>query len=119
MRAIPLKCQTGLVVVAFMTFAASGTAFAQSASADHSAAVRALSNPRPLDLTSLSAIAAAESRQANPRTSDSLLDGALIGAGVAIAGGLFLCTRTEPWENCRDDVGPIVRIGAIGAGVGI
>jgi hypothetical protein len=48
-----------------------------------------------------------------------VLNGALIGAGVAIAGGLFLCTRTEPWENCRDDVGPIVRIGAIGAGIGI
>ena len=25
----------------------------------------------------------------------------------------------EPWENCRDDVGPMLRFGAIGAGVGI
>jgi hypothetical protein len=25
----------------------------------------------------------------------------------------------ETWENCRDDVGPMVRIGAIGAGIGI
>jgi hypothetical protein len=53
------------------------------------------------------------------RRSDSVLDGALIGAGVAIASGLFLCTLTEPWENCRDDVGPTVRIGALGAGIGI
>ena len=53
------------------------------------------------------------------RHSDSLLNGALIGAGAAIASGLFLCTRMEPWENCRDDVGPIVRIGALGAGIGI
>lgn len=53
------------------------------------------------------------------RDSDSVLNGALIGAGAAVASGLFLCTRTEPWENCRDDVGPMLRIGAIGAGAGI
>ena len=53
------------------------------------------------------------------RHSDALINGALIGAGVAVASGLFLCTRTEPWENCRDDAGPIFGIGAIGAGVGI
>ena len=53
------------------------------------------------------------------RHSDSVLDGALIGAGAAVASGLFLCTRTEPWENCRDDVGPMFRIGAVGAGIGI
>ena len=50
---------------------------------------------------------------------DSLLNGALVGAGAALASGLFLCTRTEPWENCRGDVGPMLRIGAIGAGVDI
>jgi hypothetical protein len=53
------------------------------------------------------------------RHSDSVINGALIGAGAAVASGLFLCTLTEPWENCRDDVGPIARIGAIGAGAGI
>jgi hypothetical protein len=53
------------------------------------------------------------------RQFDSLLDGALIGAGGAVAAGLFLCTRTEPWENCRDDVGPMLRSAAVGAGVGI
>lgn len=53
------------------------------------------------------------------RKSDSVLNGALIGAGVAVASGLFLCTLTEPWRNCRDDVGPMLRIGAIGAGIGI
>jgi hypothetical protein len=51
--------------------------------------------------------------------SDSLLNGALIGAGVGVASGLFLCTRMEPWRNCRDDVGPMLKMGAIGAGVGI
>jgi hypothetical protein len=50
---------------------------------------------------------------------DPVINGALIGAGAAIGAGLFMCTRTEPWENCRDDVGPIVRIGALGAGIGI
>jgi hypothetical protein len=58
-------------------------------------------------------------RRIEVRQSDSLLNGALIGAGAAIASGLFLCTRTEPWENCRDDGGPMLRIGAIGAGAGI
>lgn len=53
------------------------------------------------------------------RRADSVLNGALIGAGAAVASGLFLCTRTEPWENCRDDVGPILRIAAVGAGIGI
>ncbi len=53
------------------------------------------------------------------RHSDSVLNGALIGAGAAVASGLFLCTRTEPWRNCRDDVGPMLKIGAVGAGIGI
>ena len=53
------------------------------------------------------------------RHSDPVINGALIGAGAAVASGLFLCSLTETWENCRDDVGPMFRIGAIGAGVGI
>lgn len=53
------------------------------------------------------------------RRSDSLINGALIGAGVAVASGLFVCTRFEPLENCRDDVGPMLQIGAIGAGIGV
>ena len=50
---------------------------------------------------------------------DSVLNGALIGAGAAVASGLLLCTSMEPWENCRDDVGPMFLIGATGAGIGI
>jgi hypothetical protein len=53
------------------------------------------------------------------RHSDSVLNGALIGAGVAIASGLFVCRTMEPWRNCVDDVGPMLRIGAIGAAIGI
>jgi hypothetical protein len=53
------------------------------------------------------------------RQSDPVINGALIGAGAAVASGLFLCTLTESWEVCRDDIGPMVRIGALGAGVGI
>lgn len=53
------------------------------------------------------------------RHSDPVINGALIGAGAAVASGLFLCSLMEPWENCRDDVGPMVRIGALGAGIGI
>jgi hypothetical protein len=53
------------------------------------------------------------------RHSDSVLNGALIGAGAALGSGLLLCSLTETWENCRDDVGPMLAIGAIGAGAGI
>lgn len=53
------------------------------------------------------------------RQSDSLLNGALIGAGAGVASGLFLCRLTEPWEVCRGNVGAMFRIGALGAGIGI
>jgi hypothetical protein len=53
------------------------------------------------------------------RHSDPVINGALIGAGAALASGLLLCTLTETWENCRDDVGPMFKIGVIGAGAGI
>jgi hypothetical protein len=62
---------------------------------------------------------AAEISQVRERRSDSVLNGALIGAGAAVATGLLLCRATEPWENCRDDVRPMLRIGALGAGIGI
>jgi hypothetical protein len=61
----------------------------------------------------------AEVTRVRVRDSDSVLNGALIGAGAAVASGLFLCRLTETWENCRDDAGPMFRIGAIGAGIGI
>jgi hypothetical protein len=52
------------------------------------------------------------------RQPDPVISGALIGAGAAVASGLFVCRLTEPWEVCRD-IGPIACIGAIGGGVGI
>lgn len=53
------------------------------------------------------------------RHSDSVINGALIGAGAAVASGLLLCRMMEPWETCRDNVGPMFKIGAIGAGIGV
>jgi hypothetical protein len=53
------------------------------------------------------------------RRSDSVINGALIGAGAGVASGLFLCTLTEPWEFCRADEGSMIRISAIGVGIGI
>ncbi len=50
---------------------------------------------------------------------DAVWNGALIGAGVGLAAGIALCRATEPWENCRDDVGPMLGFAAIGAGAGI
>jgi hypothetical protein len=53
------------------------------------------------------------------RRSDSVLNGALIGAGAGAAAGLLLCSLTEPWEFCRQDAGSMLRVGALGAGIGI
>jgi hypothetical protein len=53
------------------------------------------------------------------RQSDSLLNGALIGAGAGVASVLFICTRMEPWEVCRDDFGTMAKFGALGAGIGM
>jgi hypothetical protein len=64
-------------------------------------------------------LALTELRRVRVRQSDSLLNGALIGAGVGVASGLLICRATEPWQNCRDDVGPILGFAAIGAGAGI
>ena len=57
--------------------------------------------------------------QSGQRQADSVINGALIGAGAGVASGLFLCRLTEPWEVCRNNVGPLVGFAAIGAGIGI
>jgi hypothetical protein len=64
-------------------------------------------------------IVAADVVRVRARVADPVVNGAIIGAGTAIASGLFLCSLTERWENCRDDVGPMLRMGALGAGVGL
>jgi hypothetical protein len=53
------------------------------------------------------------------RQSDSLLNGAIIGAGVGVASGLAFCNLMESWDTCRDDYRAMFTVGAIGAGVGI
>jgi hypothetical protein len=57
--------------------------------------------------------------QSGERHADSVINGALIGAGAGVATGLFLCRLTEPWEVCRNNVGPLLGFAAIGAGIGI
>jgi hypothetical protein len=53
------------------------------------------------------------------RESDSVINGALIGAGAAVASGLLMCRAMEPWDVCRSNVGSILRLGALGAGIGV
>ncbi len=53
------------------------------------------------------------------RQSDSLLNGALIGAGAGVASVLFICRQMEPWRVCLDDVGTMAQFGALGAGIGM
>ena len=52
------------------------------------------------------------------RRQDSVLNGALIGAGAAVASGLFMCRAMEPWETCNN-AGPLLKFGAVGAGIGV
>ena len=52
------------------------------------------------------------------RRNDSVLNGALIGAAAGVASGLLICRTMEPWEVCNDP-GPLVRVGALGAAIGI
>jgi hypothetical protein len=102
-----------IALVAVLSTVAGAPVFAQTRPAAHS----------NVETTSIREqirrLQSADATQGAARQSDSLWNGALIGAGVAVASGLFLCTRTEPWENCRDDVGPMLRIGALGAGIGL
>ena len=58
-------------------------------------------------------------RRVRVRRSDSLLNGALIGAGVAAGAGLYFCHLIETWDVCRHNVGPLMRVGALGAGIGV
>jgi hypothetical protein len=64
-------------------------------------------------------LSTADVRRVRVRQSDSLMNGALIGAGSAVASGLWFCTLMESWENCRDDSGSIAAITALGAGIGV
>jgi hypothetical protein len=52
------------------------------------------------------------------RRSDSVWNGALIGAGAAVGTGVFMCRLTEPWDIC-DNPSQYLRVGAVGAGIGI
>ena len=61
----------------------------------------------------------AEVRRVRARQSDSVLEGALIGAGAAIASGYLLCRAMESGDVCRNDAGPLFRMGAVGAAIGI
>jgi hypothetical protein len=75
-----------------------------------------------LFLISTSGIASAQTRQQGGvavRESDSLLNGAVIGAGVGVASVLFICRQMEPWDVCLNDVGTMAKFGALGAGIGI
>jgi hypothetical protein len=71
---------------------------------------------------SIASMAAAQTPQTSGvvvRQSDSLLNGAIIGAGAGVGSGLFYCTLMESWEICRDDYEAMFKFGALGAGIGM
>jgi hypothetical protein len=72
-------------------------------------------------VTTVSA-ASAQTFQPGPvtvRESDSLLNGALIGASAGVASQLMICRAMEPWSVCLNDVGTMLKFGALGAGIGM
>src|SRR5688572_27914537 len=69
--------------------------------------------------TSVASAQTAQAGAVTVRESDSLLNGALIGAGAGVASGLLFCSLMEPWEFCRQDTSSMLKGGAIGAGIGI
>lgn len=75
--------------------------------------------PRWFALAILISVTTGSAASAQTRQSDSLLNGALIGAGAGVAAELFVCRTMEPWDVCRNDVGTILKFGAIGAGIGM
>ena len=80
---------------------------------------RTLSWSKWIALAILITVSAVSTASAQTRQSDSLLNGALIGAGAGVAAELLVCRTMEPWEVCRNDVGTMVKFGAIGAGIGM
>jgi hypothetical protein len=53
------------------------------------------------------------------RRNDSVLNGAIIGAGTAIGPALYFCSLVESWDVCSHEIGPMIKIGALGAGIGM
>jgi hypothetical protein len=97
------------IILLVLIFVSSGTAvFAQAPQAAATTLREAVRRVPASDLV-----------QSEARRSDSLWNGAAIGAAVGVTSGLLLCRATEPWRNCRDDVGPMLGMAALGAGIGI
>ena len=72
-----------------------------------------------LTIASTTSAQTSQSAPVAVRQSDSLLNGALIGAGAGVASHLLICRTMEPWDVCRNDVGTMLKFGALGAGIGM
>jgi hypothetical protein len=102
--------RVSLLVLCLLPIAA--TASAQTSGDQSTASLRSLAQNASLPPNGLS-------RASSMHEGDPVWNGALIGAGTAVAGSLLLCRAMEPWEVCRDDVGSMVKSAAIGAAIGI
>ena len=105
------KLNCSLALAFFLTTLTAAPASAQSIAAPRTPSLRSLAGTAQLPPDGRARTTA--------RRNDSLWNGALIGAGTAVAGSLLLCRSMEPWEVCRDDVGAMVTSAAIGAAIGI
>lgn len=103
-----------LFLIVMTAWASSTAAQTPSGPIDDSARVTTLASAAAGEARRLAAQSATVERWRN----DPVLNGALIGAAAGVAGGLLLCRTMEPWEVCNDP-GPLLRYGAVGAGIGI
>ena len=106
-----------LVLVSLAAVLSTNTLFAQT---------RAMTPPPSTGTPTVSAAASDELRRLQAAGGvrrgqvrhDSVLNGALIGATAGVASGLAVCRLMEPWETCLEPA-PLLRLGAVGAGIGI
>ena len=112
-----------LFLVALLSASSAGTLSAQTQADPGVPEHRAIAADRPASLVSAGReeLRRLDAAGVGPekRRPDSLLNGALIGAAAGVTSGLLLCRATEPWENCLDDAGPMLGIGALGAAIGM
>src|SRR5687768_8285334 len=59
-----------------------------------------------------------DAAQVSGRKSDSVVNGALVGAAVGFTAGLFVCHAMEPWGTCLRNLDPMLKLGLVGAGIG-
>jgi hypothetical protein len=103
----------------FSVFSSTASAQASSPAVPHEVLMQQLASAESVSKAVAEEVRRESAAAQGLRRSDSLWNGAVIGAGVAVGVGLAFCRAMEPWRHCIDDYGPMLRLGALGAGLGL